>query len=333
MEKIKFLTIGLIGSLLIALTTSQNIDRTGFIGCFVNDKEKNEFRTYASHLDLNSLTPQLCVDACSVMGQSLAAIEEGNFCFCKSSEGTNLVNTTDSDCLALSCPGDPSLACGSQNNLMIYKSLSSTQIKSVNLVNTENMVDIFSQITFKIEFSGYPENLFVVDGNNMVGNYDMKDHVSNENNYTFYLTHTEAESIELIVAQFDINSEKGDATVLKIPTVNDALSEPTMSCPTEVLDIDQVTCDVKYVSGGKVQGTVNFGDGSSDSIETLDYNLVRYGVPVPKSLKEKSSFSMTATNEYLIANSEVFTEGYLRAIEIFSIQTVPTVDLNVKYFL
>lgn len=148
MEKIKFLTIGLIGSLLIAFTTSQSIDRTGFVGCFVNDKEKNEFRTYASHLDLNSLTPQLCVDACSVMGQSLAAIEEGNFCFCKSSEETNLVNTTDSDCLALSCPGDPSLACGSQNNLMIYKSLSSTQVKKIKKKkkNLNNILKILDKI-------------------------------------------------------------------------------------------------------------------------------------------------------------------------------------------
>lgn len=38
---------------------------------------------------------------------------------------------------------------------------------------------------------------------------------------------------------------------------------------------------------------------------------------------------MTAS-DYLIANSEVFTEGYLRAIEIFSIQTNPTASLTVK---
>lgn len=144
----KLLIIGLIGSLFITIGSGQTIDQSGYLGCYENNKEINDFRTFASHLDPSLVTPQSCVEACSVMGQSLAAIEDGNFCFCKSTEGTNLANTSDSNCLALPCPGDASLACGSNNHLIVYTSSSSILVRKIFFKKFQKIIffkDKFSQ--------------------------------------------------------------------------------------------------------------------------------------------------------------------------------------------
>lgn len=114
--------------LLIYKAICQEIDPNGFFGCFINNKETNDFRTFASHLDTSFLTPQLCVEACSAMGQTLAAIEDGNFCFCKSTGQTNLEKTNDNECSVLSCSGNLNLACGSNHRLMVYESSPSTKV-------------------------------------------------------------------------------------------------------------------------------------------------------------------------------------------------------------
>lgn len=57
--------------------------------------------------------------------------------------------------------------------------------------------------------------------------------------------------------------------VLKVPVINDALSEPTLSCPLIVLDTDLVICDLMYKSGGRIQASIDFGEGTSDTIDTL----------------------------------------------------------------
>lgn len=54
---------------------------------------------------------------------------------------------------------------------------------------------------------------------------------------------------------------------MKVPLVNDALDEPVLTCPPIAIDTDLVTCDLIYKSGGKIQGAVNFGDGSTDTID------------------------------------------------------------------
>lgn len=123
----------LISFFLIYKAACQEIDTNGFFGCFINNKEINDFRTFASHLDSSFLTPQLCIEACSTMGQSLAAIEDGNFCFCKLSGQTNLEKTSDSECNALSCSGNSNLACGSNRHLMVYLSTPSTEVMPVQI--------------------------------------------------------------------------------------------------------------------------------------------------------------------------------------------------------
>lgn len=70
------------------------------------------------------------------------------------------------------------------------------------------MLNIFSPITFQIDFTGSPENLYVVKENNLIGHYDIKNHITKENNYTFYLTDISTESIEIVAGKSVLNSQK-----------------------------------------------------------------------------------------------------------------------------
>lgn len=69
-------------------------------------------------------------------------------------------------------------------------------------------MNIFSPITFQIDFTGFTENLYVVKENNIVGHYDMTNHIPRENNYTFYLTDISTQSIEIIASKSSFNSQK-----------------------------------------------------------------------------------------------------------------------------
>ena len=62
------------------------------------------------------------------MGFSLAAIETGTMCFCKSSTTINSQPISDSNCQTNTCPGDATLYCGSFGYLMIYQAGSSARV-------------------------------------------------------------------------------------------------------------------------------------------------------------------------------------------------------------
>ncbi len=106
------------------------IDQDGYVGCYVNDINFHEFNSFVSHLDSTQLTPYECKINCYHLGYSLAAIENGTMCFCKT--GLTISSTpaiSDSECQSLPCLGSPSLACGSLNNLMVYLPGLPTQVK------------------------------------------------------------------------------------------------------------------------------------------------------------------------------------------------------------
>ncbi len=50
------------------------------LGCYQN---LDGFVTYPGFINVSSLTPQLCIQACSISGNRLAAIVGGSYCFCK----------------------------------------------------------------------------------------------------------------------------------------------------------------------------------------------------------------------------------------------------------
>lgn len=180
----------------------------GYVGCYINDKENHEFNSFASHLNLSDLKPQTCIAACSAVGYVLSAIEDGNLCFCKSSITVYSIRDNDTSCQSLSCPGDPTLDCGSINNIMVYEAGSSTKINSVTFLDNSPSVALFSPISFQVDFLGSPENLFVNEDLNMVGNYDMLNTISNQINYTYYVTKTQADFIEIAISPFGQNSDK-----------------------------------------------------------------------------------------------------------------------------
>ena len=106
-----------------------SIDSNGYVGCFINVRSAHEFNAFASHLDETQLTPSLCTKACLAMSYSMAAIEEGTKCFCKSTTSIFYARDLDSACQVLSCAGSASLACGSPNNIMVYNSTSIAPLK------------------------------------------------------------------------------------------------------------------------------------------------------------------------------------------------------------
>jgi hypothetical protein len=114
------------------LTKSQLvIQDDGYAGCYVKDITFHEFNSFVAHLDWNELTPNECRKNCQYLGYNLAAIENGTMCFCKTGFGIISTKGIDSDCQALPCPGNPKLACGSSNNLMVYVSALPTEVLTI----------------------------------------------------------------------------------------------------------------------------------------------------------------------------------------------------------
>ena len=90
------------------------------MGCYVNSAY-HQFNSFASHLDANTLTPYTCVMACSAVHYGLAAIEDGQFCFCQKSLNVLLEKYDDTNCTALKCPGNNNFACGGKGFWMVYE--------------------------------------------------------------------------------------------------------------------------------------------------------------------------------------------------------------------
>ena len=103
------------------------------MGCFKNNMGSHEFNAFASHLDETKITPKLCVKACSSMGYSLASIEFGDKCFCKTGTTINSEQVHDSNCTILSCNGNTSLACASKGYFMAYN-ISQTEFLKVRIL-------------------------------------------------------------------------------------------------------------------------------------------------------------------------------------------------------
>lgn len=110
----------LFGSLDLA-KSQYTIDQDGYVGCYIKDITFHEFNSFVSHLDSTQLTPYECKINCYYLGYNLAAIENGTMCFCKTGLTiSSSLAASDSNCQTLACPGNPSLACGSLDNLMVY---------------------------------------------------------------------------------------------------------------------------------------------------------------------------------------------------------------------
>ena len=107
---------------------SQSIDQDGYVGCFVMNLFDREFNSYVSHLDSAKITTSLCKKSCSDLGYPLAAIENGNMCFCKSSLTINSANATDSACATIPCAGNTAIWCGSPTNLLVYMPALTSQV-------------------------------------------------------------------------------------------------------------------------------------------------------------------------------------------------------------
>lgn len=104
------------------MTSKRTIPLTieGFLGCYENDLQQHEFNSYAAHLKQTDLTPKLCVSACSAISFNLAAIERGTMCFCKKENSIDSIKEVDLNCMVIPCAGDPNLACGSNETLLVY---------------------------------------------------------------------------------------------------------------------------------------------------------------------------------------------------------------------
>ncbi|CAF0863211.1 unnamed protein product [Brachionus calyciflorus] len=322
------LKLGFLFWIFIIQTKAVLIDENGYKGCFENDIFNHEFNSFASHLDSSIITPQRCISACTAMGYSLAAIENGNLCFCKSGTNINSVKASDSNCQTIPCEGNVNSACGSMQHIMVYEAGAFVKLNSVNLVDNPTTIELFQPITFQVDFTGYPENLYLSDNHVMLGNYDVS--ISKQDNFTYYVTNTDDDYVEVIISPFSINSDKADLIGLKLPNVLDLMDEPILNCPDYSLDINLVTCDLLVKNGSNLKASITYGDGQSTNIDLINFDTINFGNRVPKSLKTLSNFQMT-TNEYLIANSEILTHGYLRAIELYSQANTATLTIKVAH--
>ena len=91
-----------------------------YVGCFVNDRDNREFTIYPGFINSATLTPFLCIQACSANGYAYAAIDTARYCFCKADLTIHSLRDTDGKCQVYNCPGDSSYYCGSDKNILVY---------------------------------------------------------------------------------------------------------------------------------------------------------------------------------------------------------------------
>jgi hypothetical protein len=84
-----------------------------------------DFTAFMSHLPMDQLTPQSCIDSCQNMRYSMAAIKNGLYCFCSK---TNVVTPVDeimpvASCSFIICSGDSNYYCGAGQRTLVYKTV------------------------------------------------------------------------------------------------------------------------------------------------------------------------------------------------------------------
>ena len=91
--------------------------------------QNHEFNTFPAIVDPKVLQPSLCIQGCSALGSTLAAIENGSMCFCKISQTISSVQSNDTDCQSIICEGNRQFYCGSTSYLMVYQVVPYSKVK------------------------------------------------------------------------------------------------------------------------------------------------------------------------------------------------------------
>ena len=61
-----------------------------------------------------------------------------------------------------------------------------------------------------------------------------------------------------------------------------------------------------------------------------DFDTVRYGLPVPKTIKNYVPVGLPTPGAYVAANAEILESGYLKAIEVYA-ETAGLVTFQVQF--
>ena len=116
------------------------------LGCYTESPLNREFRVSPGDYQPWSLTPYVCVKLCGNMKYNLAALQNGNLCFC--ANAFNSSRAESSSC-KINCSGDENYACGGTWANSVYNS-SSYADKLV--VNYFSPVAVFEWVNLTAEF-------------------------------------------------------------------------------------------------------------------------------------------------------------------------------------
>lgn len=248
----------------------------------MNNRLAHEFNAFASHLDETLLTPQLCIKACFSMGYAMAAIEQGDKCFCKSTTNVYSVNASDSSCQTIACKGNPALACGSENNLLVYKvnpspselrvnpgTLTISDASSARVISTNvDGVQVYSEIKATIGFNGSAESLVLSENGEL--NYSGKIIAANgfyELSYKITRLGKRPLVLSFHSSQFDPNS---DSIALLTPAGFELVQDFELLYPTIVATNKFAEYDIKLTDGSSLNVSIDYGDGAGvDTFEPI----------------------------------------------------------------
>ena len=248
----------------------------------MNNRFAHEFNAFASHLNETLLTPQLCIKACFSMGYAMAAIEQGDKCFCKSTTNVYSVSASDISCQTIACKGSPNLACGSKDNLLVYKvnpSLSELRVNHETLTisdvlsaraistNIEGVL-VYSEIKARIGFNGSAESL-VLSENGELNDSGKIIGANGSYELSYKVTRLGRKSLVLSFhsSQFDPNSE---SIALLTPAGFELVQDFELEYPTAVAANKFAEYDIKLSDGSSLNVSIDYGDGAGvDTFEPI----------------------------------------------------------------
>lgn len=116
------------------------------LGCYAESPLNREFRVSPGDYQPWSLTPYVCVKLCGNMKYNLAALQNGNLCFCANTFNSSRAESSNCN---VNCSGDRNYICGGTWASSVYNSSSYADKLVVNYFSS---LAIFEWVNLTAEF-------------------------------------------------------------------------------------------------------------------------------------------------------------------------------------
>ena len=223
------------------------------IGCFPESPLNREFRVSPGNYLPSSLTPYDCVRLCGNMKYPLAALQNGNLCFCANTFNSSRQQSSNCN---INCTGDRNYNCGGTWENLVYNSSSYADKLVMNYFSS---LEVFKWVNLTAVFvnrssPGLRVSFDIGDGNGE----------SPGENMEFKFRATYWGKITVKAQPLNLNPKMGLTQREIFIEAHPGRAE--LNCPSTVRTEDTFHCTAKIYEGTTLAATWMFQGGSTRNI-------------------------------------------------------------------